>query len=33
MNDVLGNHSNGDPSLTLFGEAATPSFHRMAGSS
>src|SRR5258706_1216011 len=26
----LGNHSNGDPSLTLFGEAVTPSFHRMA---
>ncbi len=26
----LGNHSNGDPSLTLFGEQATPSFHRMA---
>jgi DNA-binding beta-propeller fold protein YncE len=26
----LGNHSNGDPSLTLFGEPATPSFHRMA---
>ncbi len=26
----LGNHSNGDPSLTLFGELATPSFHRMA---
>ncbi len=26
----LGNGSNGDPSLTLFGEAATPSFHRMA---
>jgi YVTN family beta-propeller protein len=26
----LGNHSNGDPSLTLFGERATPSFHRMA---
>jgi YVTN family beta-propeller protein len=26
----LGNHSNGDPSLTLFGETVTPSFHRMA---
>jgi hypothetical protein len=26
----LDNHSNGDPSLTLFGELATPSFHRMA---
>jgi DNA-binding beta-propeller fold protein YncE len=26
----LGNHSNGDPSLTLFGELVTPSFHRMA---
>jgi YVTN family beta-propeller protein len=26
----LGNHSNGDPSLTLFGEQVTPSFHRMA---
>jgi YVTN family beta-propeller protein len=26
----LGNHSNGDPSLTLFGESVTPSFHRMA---
>jgi hypothetical protein len=26
----LGNHSNGDPSLTLFGEPVTPSFHRMA---
>ena len=26
----LGNGSNGDPSLTLFGEKATPSFHRMA---
>ena len=26
----LGNGSNGDPSLALFGEAATPSFHRMA---
>ena len=26
----LGNGSNGDPSLTLFGEAVTPSFHRMA---
>jgi DNA-binding beta-propeller fold protein YncE len=26
----LGNGSNGDPSLTLFGELATPSFHRMA---
>src|SRR5258705_9156799 len=26
----LGNGSNGDPSLTLFGEAATPSFHRMS---
>jgi YVTN family beta-propeller protein len=26
----LGNKSNGDPSLTLFGETATPSFHRMA---
>jgi len=28
----LGNGSNGDPSLTLFGELATPSFHRMARS-
>jgi hypothetical protein len=26
----LGNGSNGDASLTLFGELATPSFHRMA---
>jgi YVTN family beta-propeller protein len=26
----LGNGSNGDPSLTLFGEAVTPSFHLMA---
>ena len=26
----LGNHSNGDPSLTLFGKPVTPSFHRMA---
>jgi len=26
----LGNGSNGDPSLTLFGQAVTPSFHRMA---
>jgi YVTN family beta-propeller protein len=26
----LGNGSNGDPSLTLFGELATPSLHRMA---
>jgi YVTN family beta-propeller protein len=26
----LGNHSNGEPALTLFGEAVTPSFHRMA---
>jgi hypothetical protein len=26
----LGNGSNGDSSLTLFGELATPSFHRMA---
>jgi Phosphoesterase family len=26
----LHNGSNGDPSLTLFGEAVTPSFHRMA---
>jgi DNA-binding beta-propeller fold protein YncE len=26
----LGNKSNGDPSLTLFGETATPSFHSMA---
>jgi len=26
----LGNHSNGDPSLTLFGKQVTPSFHRMA---
>jgi len=26
----LGNGSNGDPSLTLFGEAVTPSFHRMS---
>jgi hypothetical protein len=26
----LGNQSNGDPSLTLFGEKTTPSFHRMA---
>jgi YVTN family beta-propeller protein len=26
----LGNGSNGDPSLTLFGEPVTPSFHRMA---
>jgi YVTN family beta-propeller protein len=26
----LGNGSNGDPSLALFGEAVTPSFHRMA---
>jgi len=27
----LGNGSNGDPSLTLFGASVTPSFHRMAG--
>ena len=26
----LGNGSNGDPSLALFGEGVTPSFHRMA---
>jgi YVTN family beta-propeller protein len=26
----LGNGSNGDPSLTLFGELVTPSFHRLA---
>ena len=26
----LRNGSNGDPSLTLFGDLATPSFHRMA---
>lgn len=26
----LGNGSNGDPSLTLFGNLVTPSFHRMA---
>jgi len=26
----LGNGSNGDPSLTLFGQLVTPSFHRMA---
>lgn len=26
----LKNGSNGDPSLTLFGKAVTPSFHRMA---
>jgi YVTN family beta-propeller protein len=26
----LGNGSNGDPTLTLFGELATPSFHRMS---
>ncbi len=26
----LGNGSNGDPSLTLFGQGVTPSFHRMA---
>jgi DNA-binding beta-propeller fold protein YncE len=26
----LGNGSNGDSSLTLFGEGVTPSFHRMA---
>lgn len=26
----LGNGSNGDPSLTLFGRVVTPSFHRMA---
>jgi YVTN family beta-propeller protein len=26
----LGNGSNGDPSLTLFGETVTPSFHRMS---
>jgi YVTN family beta-propeller protein len=26
----LGNGSNGDSTLTLFGEGATPSFHRMA---
>jgi DNA-binding beta-propeller fold protein YncE len=26
----LGNGSSGDPSLTLFGELATPSFHRIA---
>jgi len=26
----LGNGSNGDPSLTLFGELVTPSFHSMA---
>ncbi len=28
----LGNGSNGDPSLALFGELVTPSFHRMARS-
>ncbi len=28
----LNNHSNGDPSLTLFGNLVTPSFHRMARS-
>jgi YVTN family beta-propeller protein len=27
----LGNQSNGDPSLTLFGKFVTPSFHSMAG--
>jgi DNA-binding beta-propeller fold protein YncE len=27
----LGNGSNGDPSLALFGQGVTPSFHRMAG--
>jgi YVTN family beta-propeller protein len=26
----LGNGSNGDPSLTVFGEALTPNFHRLA---
>jgi hypothetical protein len=26
----LGNGSNGDPSLALFGEGVTPSFHRLA---
>jgi 6-phosphogluconolactonase (cycloisomerase 2 family) len=26
----LGNGSNGDPSLTLFGKRVTPSYHRMA---
>ena len=26
----LHNGSNGDPSLALFGEGVTPSFHRMA---
>jgi len=26
----LGNGSNGEPSLTLFGQSVTPSFHRMA---
>jgi YVTN family beta-propeller protein len=26
----LGNGSNGEPSLALFGESVTPSFHRMA---
>jgi YVTN family beta-propeller protein len=26
----LGNGSNGDPSLALFGQGVTPSFHRMA---
>ena len=26
----LGNGSNGDPSLTMFGKRITPSFHRMA---
>lgn len=26
----LGNGSNGDPSLTLFGQGVTPSFHRIA---
>ena len=26
----LGNGSNGDPALALFGESVTPSFHRMA---
>src|SRR3984893_6073125 len=26
----LGNGSNGDPALTLFGELVTPSFHRIA---
>jgi hypothetical protein len=28
----LGNDSNGDPSLTLFGKRVTPSFHSLASS-